>query len=181
MRPVGHGGGAAGRHPVRLPTFPRRSRGCAREPPFQQVEPILIREWLMVGKDKFTPAERSAIMARVRSRNTTPERIVRSALHRLGYRFRLHSRQLPGNPDVIFPSRRIALFVHGCFWHRHQGCRTGARDKANQAALEQNGWIVLVVWECQLKGNWILEVRRALDAAKLRPARKFRAKVDSSF
>jgi DNA mismatch endonuclease (patch repair protein) len=154
----------------------------------------------MVGKDKFTPAERSAIMARVRSRNTTPERIVRSALHRLGYRFRLHSRQLPGNPDVIFPSRRIALFVHGCFWHRHQGCRRGvvlpvarqdywsrkfqrtvARDKANQAALEQNGWIVLVVWECQLKGNWILEVRRALDAAKLRPARKFRAKVDSSF
>jgi DNA mismatch endonuclease, patch repair protein len=147
----------------------------------------------MAGKDKFTPAERSAIMARVRNRNTTPERIVRSTLHRLTYRYRLHARRLPGNPDLSFPSRRIALFVHGCFWHRHQACRRGkalpvaqqdywskkfertiARDKENTAALAQNGWTVIVVWECQLQNaDWLLEVQRVLDAARLRPVRKF--------
>lgn len=154
----------------------------------------------MAGKDKFTPAERSAIMARVRSRNTTPERIVRSTLHRLGYRYRLHAGQLPGKPDLSFPSRRVAVFVHGCFWHRHPGCRRGAalpvaeqdywsrkfertiaRDKANQAALEQNGWTVLVIWECQLQNaHWISRVQQALDAAELPPVGKFRVKIDRS-
>lgn len=122
-------------------------------------------------------------MARVRSRNTTPERMVRSILHKLGYRFRLHSRKLAGEPDLVFPSRRVALFVHGCFWHRHQGCKKGAavpvarqdywskkfaktvaRDKDNQAALLQGGWRVLVIWECQLKNaHWLPEVQRVLD------------------
>lgn len=140
-------------------------------------------------------------MARVRSRNTTAEQMVRSTLHRLGYRFRLHSRRLPGEPDVVFPSRRIALFVHGCFWHRHQGCKRGAalpvarrdywskkfmktvtRDKRNQAALQQTGWTVLVVWECQLKNaDWLPEVKLALDTAELRSASKFRAQINSSF
>src|ERR1700730_7331895 len=77
----------------------------------------------MLGKDKFTPTERSAIMARVRSWNTTPERMVRSTLHKLGYRYRLHDNRLPGKPDLSFPSRRIALFVNGCFWHRHPNCK----------------------------------------------------------
>lgn len=152
----------------------------------------------MAGKDKFTPAERSAIMARVRSWNTTPERIVRSTMHRLGYRYRLHASQLPGKPDLSFPSRRVAVFVHGCFWHRHPGCRRGAalpvaqqdywsrkfertiaRDTGNQAALEQKGWTVLVIWECQLQNaDWVPQVQQALDAAELRPARKFQVKID---
>jgi DNA mismatch endonuclease (patch repair protein) len=80
----------------------------------------------MSGKDKFTLAERSAIMARVRSWNTTPERMVRSTLHKLGYRYYLHDSRLPGKPDLSFPSRRIALFVHGCFRHRHPNCKRAA-------------------------------------------------------
>jgi len=135
----------------------------------------------MTGKDKFTPAERSAIMSRVRSWNTRPERIVRSTLHRLGYRYRLHDPRLPGKPDLSFPSRRVALFVHGCFWHRHPNCkrastpvarredwlqkfeRTTARDLRNSAELEQHGWTVLIIRECQLKNtDWLAAVRRAL-------------------
>jgi DNA mismatch endonuclease, patch repair protein len=137
----------------------------------------------MSGKDKFTSAERSAIMARVRSRNTTPERIVRSTLHKLGYRYRLHDSRLPGKPDLSFPSRRVALFVHGCFWHRHPNCkrastpvarqeywynkfeRTTARDSRNRVELEQNGWAVLILWECQLRSvDWIPHMQRALEA-----------------
>jgi DNA mismatch endonuclease (patch repair protein) len=139
----------------------------------------------MIGKDKFSPAERSTIMAAVRSSNTTPERVVRSTLHRLGYRYRLHDARLPGKPDLSFPSRRIALFVHGCFWHRHQNCKRAAtpsarqdywlakfernvrRDSENRFKIEELGWTVLVVWECQLRGiDWISEVQSALDAAK---------------
>jgi len=142
----------------------------------------------MMGQDKFTPAERSAIMAAVRSSNTTPEKLVRSALHRLGYRYRLHDARLPGKPDLSFPSRRVTLFIHGCFWHRHPDCRRGAatpvarrdywidkfertvaRDAANRAALEQNGWTVVVIWECQLRrADWLIPVQKALDAARLR-------------
>ena len=154
----------------------------------------------MSGKDKFTPAERSAIMARVRSWNTSAERTVRSILHKLGYRYRLHDPRLPGKPDLSFPSRRIALFVHGCFWHRHPNCkrastpiarqdywvnkfqRTTARDRKNRSALEQNGWTVLVVWECQLRNlDWLAEIRSELDASKpLGPPRKLRMQIDCS-
>lgn len=138
----------------------------------------------MTGKDKFSPAERSAIMAAVRSSNTTPERVVRSTLHRLGYRYRLHDARLPGKPDLSFPSRRIALFVHGCFWHRHPGCKRAAvpsarqdywlakfernvrRDSENRLKLENRGWTVVVLWECQLRSiDWISDVQRALDTA----------------
>src|SRR5271156_4007381 len=112
----------------------------------------------MSGKDKFSPTERSVIMARVRSRDTTPERMVRSTLHKLGYRYRLQDNRLPGKPDLTFPSRRIVLFVHGCFWHRHPNCKrastpiarqdywinkfqqTTARDGKNRFELEQKGW-----------------------------------------
>ena len=155
----------------------------------------------MSGKDKFTPTERSAIMARVRSWNTTPERMVRSTLHKLGYRYRLHDNRLPGKPDLSFPSRRIALFVNGCFWHRHPNCkrastpiarqdywvskfqRTTARDNRNRSELEQNGWTVLVVWECQLRNlDWLAEVKSALDSAKpLHSPRKLRMQIDCSF
>jgi len=145
-----------------------------------------------VGKDKFSPNERSAIMAAVRSSNTTPERIVRSALHRLGYRYRLHDRHLPGKPDLSFPSRRVALFVHGCFWHRHPGCRRAStpvarqnywlakfernvtRDSKTQQTLEQQGWRVIVVWECQLRTDWISRVQEALDTGAVTRGAKTR-------
>lgn len=151
-------------------------------------------------RDKFTPTERSAIMAQVRSRNTTPERVVRSTLHRLGYRYRLHNSRLPGKPDLTFPSRRIALFVHGCFWHRHPNCKRAAtpsarqdywlkkfernvlRDNRNRSELERMGWTVLIVWECQLRdGGWVAVVRAALDRAQaLRSFGKLRMQVNRS-
>jgi DNA mismatch endonuclease (patch repair protein) len=108
-------------------------------------------------------------MSRIRSRDTKPEVLVRSILHRLGYRFRKVGRKLPGNPDVILPKRHAAVFVHGCFWHRHRSCKFAylpktrvpfwsAKFEANQRRdlevrriLLRAGWHVIVVWECQLK------------------------------
>ena len=110
---------------------------------------------------------RSALMGRVRGKDTVPEHAVRRAVHSLGYRFRLHRRDLPGTPDLTFPRLRKVVFVHGCFWHRHAGCsrtttpRTRAaywrekfeqnveRDRRNAAALRALDWEVLVVWECE--------------------------------
>ncbi len=113
--------------------------------------------------------DRSEIMRRVKGRDTTPEKAVRSLLHRLGYRFRLQRRDLPGNPDIVLPGRRSVVFVHGCFWHGHD-CARGARmpkanadywttkiarnrarDEKNLAALDALGWRAKVVWECELK------------------------------
>lgn len=114
-------------------------------------------------------------MAAIRGRDTKPERIVRSLAHRLGFRFRLHRRDLPGVPDLVFPSRRKIVFVHGCFWHVHN-CRYGRvkpannaafwaakrednrkRDRRNTRALRAAGWDVLVVWECQVRDPRRLE------------------------
>ena len=110
--------------------------------------------------------ERSANMARIGSTNTLPELAVRQLLHRLGYRFRLHWRSLPGTPDICFPGRKKVVFVHGCFWHRHEGCRRTTtpitrtsfwrdkfhknveRDRANLKALRELGWSVMIIWEC---------------------------------
>ncbi len=107
-------------------------------------------------------------MARVRGRDTKPEMAVRRYLHARGLRFRLHRRGLPGKPDLVFPSRRVAVFVHGCFWHQHPGCRRAKlpqmradfwrrkleanveRDAAALAALEAAGWTTLVMWECEV-------------------------------
>lgn len=118
-------------------------------------------------RSEAVDAARSELMRRVRGKNTTPERAVRRVAHALGYRFRLHRRDLPGTPDLVFPRLRMAIFVHGCFWHRHEGCarttmpKTRAaywrekfeqnvrRDRRNLAALRCLGWEVLVVWECQ--------------------------------
>ena len=131
--------------------------------------------------DVFTPEKRSAVMRRVKGRDTSPELVVRRALWRLGARFRLHRRDLPGSPDVVLPGRRLAIFVHGCFWHGHD-CPRGARvPKANQdywlakigrnrardaaalAALGEAGWRAAVLWECELKAAAALETRlRAL-------------------
>src|SRR5437016_10732119 len=108
-------------------------------------------------------------MSRIRSKDTKPELLVRRLIHTLGYRYRLHRRDLPGVPDLVFPSRRAVIFVHGCFWHRHKRCKGGARapksrlkywkpklegnsvrDARNRKSLLRNGWRVLVIWECQL-------------------------------
>lgn len=119
------------------------------------------------------PLTRSEIMARIPSKNTSPEIFVRSYLHKIGLRFRIHRKDLPGTPDIVFPSRRIAVFVNGCFWHLHEGCKYAhipsthrdfwneklrknvERDKANHAALESAGWRVIVVWECEISPDKI--------------------------
>ena len=110
---------------------------------------------------------RSALMSRVRGKDTKPELVVRREAHALGYRFRLHRHDLPGTPDLVFPRLRKVVFVHGCFWHRHEGCsRTTTpttraaywtqkfqqniqRDRRNVAMLEELCWKILVIWECE--------------------------------
>lgn len=114
-------------------------------------------------------------MSRIRSCDTKPEKIVRSLLHRKGYRFRLHKKDLPGKPDIVFPRYKKIIFVHGCFWHRHDGCRYAynpksqidfwkekfrqnvKRDKKVQDALLQLGWQVHIIWECETKKFELLE------------------------
>ncbi|HCH70992.1 MAG TPA: very short patch repair endonuclease [Ochrobactrum sp.] len=121
--------------------------------------------------DHLTTSERSALMAKVRSKDTKPELIVRKTAHRLGYRFRLHRPDLPGTPDLVFPRHRLAVFVHGCFWHRHPNCRRATtpttnivkwaekferlrlRDARAKAELEKLGWSVLVIWECETRSE----------------------------
>lgn len=126
--------------------------------------------------DTRTPEQRRRIMQAVKSRNTKPELLVRSLLHRMGYRFRLHHRNLPGRPDIVLPKHRKAIFVHGCFWHAH-GCAKGqppksrqdywlpklaanvSRDRAKIAELERLGFDVLVVWQCETKDDVSLALR----------------------
>lgn len=127
--------------------------------------------------DVFTPEQRSRVMARVKGKNTTPELTVRRALHALGARFRLHRKDLPGAPDIVLPGRRLAIFVHGCFWHGHdcargsrvpkanrdywvaKVARNRARDATSTVALEADGWRVETIWECEIKDAAALEAR----------------------
>ena len=120
-------------------------------------------------KKPTTTPERSRIMRAVRRRDTPPELAVRKALHAMGLRFRLHRTDLPGTPDVVLPRWRVALFVHGCFWHRHPGCPKATVPKSNRAyweskfaanvardarvssELEEMGWKVVVIWECETR------------------------------
>lgn len=117
--------------------------------------------------DRISKERRSWNMSRIKSRDTKPEILVRKALHKMGYRFRLHRKDLPGNPDIVLPRHKTVIFVHGCYWHRHPGCRlvytpktrvkfwtdkfTGniKRDQRNQSKLKKLGWRVGVVWECE--------------------------------
>jgi DNA mismatch endonuclease (patch repair protein) len=136
--------------------------------------------------DVFTPEKRSAVMARVKSNDTAPERTVRRLLTKLGARYRLQRKDLPGKPDIVFSSRKLAIFVHGCFWHGHD-CARGARvPKANrdywlgkvgrnrerdvrtQAELEQLGWRAVTIWECELRDEAALE-RRLAEMLAARP------------
>jgi DNA mismatch endonuclease (patch repair protein) len=124
--------------------------------------------------DAIAAEKRSQIMRRVRRKNTAPEIVVRKLIFSMGYRYRLHRKQLPGSPDIVFPGKKKIIFVHGCFWHMHE-CKKGRppksnenywlpklernkqRDNENLAKLEIEGWKVLVIWECQLKDLLKLE------------------------
>jgi DNA mismatch endonuclease, patch repair protein len=124
--------------------------------------------------DSLSPERRSWNMSRIRSTDTAPERIVRSVLHSLGYRFRLHKRSLPGRPDIVLAKHKTVIFVHGCFWHRHQGCRfcytpksrtdfwsekfdaNKVRDRKRTQDLKDLGWRVLTIWECETKHQEVL-------------------------
>jgi DNA mismatch endonuclease (patch repair protein) len=127
--------------------------------------------------DVFDAAQRSAVMRRVKGRDTSPELTVRRALTKLGARYRLHRKDLPGRPDIVMPGRSLALFVHGCFWHGHdcargarvpkqnrdywqaKVARNRARDERARAQLAAAGWRVEIVWECELKDAGALEAR----------------------
>jgi len=141
--------------------------------------------------DHVSPATRSRIMASVRGQNTAPELVVRRALHSAGLRYRLHDNRLPGKPDIVFATRKLAMFVHGCFWHRCPHCKNGAksvgsnkgywlpklarnavRDKKVQRRLRSMGWKVRVIWECQTKDvptlNRIVRSVRDMDLTQQR-------------
>lgn len=124
-------------------------------------------------------------MARVKGKNTKPEILVRRALHKLGYRFRLHRRDMPGKPDIVLPKYKTVIFVHGCFWHRHPGCSKAstpktrvefweekfaanvARDERNLVGIDLLGWQALVVWECETKDLEALSSRLSMAIKKL--------------
>ena len=134
--------------------------------------------------DTVSPQRRSQIMARVRSKNTGLELVVRRLVHGMGYRYRLHGKDLPGRPDLVFRSRNKIIFVQGCFWHRHRGCALARlpksrqefwvpkleanrrRDERNKLALTRDGWRVLLIWECQIGSVDLVRarIRRFLDA-----------------
>ena len=129
--------------------------------------------------DVYGPEKRSAVMRRVKGHDTTPEKTVRRLLTRLGARYRLHRKDLPGRPDIVMPGRRLALFVHGCFWHGHdcargarvpkanrdywiaKVARNRARDAAARDALTASGWRVETLWECELKDEAVVSERLA--------------------
>ncbi len=120
-------------------------------------------------RDPLTPEQRSRTMRAVKSKDTTPEWVVRRLVHGMGFRYRLHVRSLPGQPDLVFPGRKKVIFVNGCFWHGHRGCpnatvpasrpdywlaklqKNRTRDVRNVRALRDDGWDVMVVWECETR------------------------------
>lgn len=128
--------------------------------------------------DRLSERRRSENMSRVRGADTRPEWILRCALHRLGFRYRLGNRKLPGRPDLVFPKYRAVVFVHGCYWHRHPGCKNAstpksntafwrakfaenvARDRRNEQALAEQGWRVMAVWECELTDHTTETIRK---------------------
>ncbi len=142
--------------------------------------------------DTVDPAKRSEIMSRVPSRDTKPELIVRRIAHRLGFRYRLHRKDLPGSPDIVFPKHRSVVFVHGCFWHRHPGCKYAsnpatraeywerkfrdnvARDARNEALLRELGWRVMVIWGCETKDREAVAERLSSYLRPTSPAPKNR-------
>lgn len=121
--------------------------------------------------DKWSKEKRSEVMSHIRSKNTKPEMMVRSALHKLGYRYSLHRKELPGQPDLTLPKYNSVIFINGCFWHQHRKCRNGhipktrteywrnkfdknvERDRRSYRELRKCGWNVIIVWECEIKND----------------------------
>jgi len=141
-------------------------------------EPRITSHMMKPRTDTLSTQERSERMGRVRGKDTKPEMLVRRLIHSLGYRYRLHSRKLPGQPDLVFSGRRKIIFVHGCFWHRHdKSCpltrwpksrldfwkpkleQNRQRDLMNQKKLSELGWRFLVIWECQINDREMLAQR----------------------
>lgn len=136
--------------------------------------------------DTLSPEKRSWNMSRIRGKNTKPELAVRSMLHRLGYRFRIADKTLPGKPDIVLPRYRAVVFVHGCFWHRHPGCKYAytpksrcefwsqkfeaniLRDETNLSLLKKAGWLPIVVWECEIKLDAVVTLGRVSKALQRR-------------
>ncbi len=125
--------------------------------------------------DKISKSQRSLIMSKVHSKDTAPEMIVRSLLHRMGYRFRLHQKVLPGKPDIVLPKYKTIIEIRGCFWHRHEGCQRAStpksnteywqkkfennieRDQLNEIKLKKLGWKVIIIWECEVKNELFVD------------------------
>lgn len=140
--------------------------------------------------DNLTPEQRRHAMQSVKGKDTTPEKLVRSLLHRKGYRFRLHAKGLPGVPDVVLPRYRTVIFIHGCFWHQHPGCRKATipvhrseywapklarnqeRDIRAREELERLGWNVIVVWGCEIGVRKMEELAARLDNSIRNPDRR---------
>ena len=144
--------------------------------------------------DNLSQQRRSENMRQIRSKDTAPELLLRKLTHAMGYRFRLHRKDLPGKPDLVFPSRKKVIFLHGCFWHQHKECREGRlpgtrrdywepklarnqeRDAAAETALKALGWTVLTLWECEVEKNLravSVQLRRFLGLpAKTRVAKR---------
>lgn len=119
--------------------------------------------------DVFSPEKRSQVMSKIRSKDTKPEKTIRSILHKLGFRFRINRKDLPGKPDIVLPKYKTVIFVHGCFWHQHEGCKIASkpksnsefwkkkfsrnieRDRKNQEELRLMGYRVITIWECGIK------------------------------
>lgn len=134
-----------------------------------------------MSADIVSPEQRSKIMSMIKGKNTKPEMLVRTVCHELGLRYRLHRKDLPGKPDLVFPKYRLCMFVHGCFWHRHQGCKFAytpksrldfwlpklakntERDLKIQQTLLAEGWKVVIIWECHTKNRELLrsEIQKA--------------------
>ena len=124
--------------------------------------------------DTVSRSKRTEIMSSVKQRHTKPEIAVRKILHRHGFRFRLHNKKLPGTPDIVLPKHKAVIFVHGCFWHQHEGCRKSrrptsniefwnekldkniARDNRKELELKKSGWKVLNIWDCEIKDENLL-------------------------
>ena len=143
--------------------------------------------------DIVSPRKRSEMMAGIKGRNTKPEMVVRKFLHRNGFRYRLHKAGIPGKPDLVFPKYHAVIFVHGCYWHRHEGCRLAytpksriefwtrkfsenvARDARQRIALLEAGWRIAVVWECAIRANTdlfpLVEWLRGIDSEFELPSR----------
>lgn len=135
--------------------------------------------------DTLTSEKRSWNMSRIRGANTKPELAIRSMLHRMGYRFRICDKKLPGKPDIVLPKYKAVIFVHGCFWHRHHDCKysytpksrtlfwtdkfkeTVKRDEKNLLILRESGWFPIIVWECEIKTNPKEALEKILNSLQL--------------